>query len=241
MFKKLTISLVLMSMIAMLMLCSGCGRIWASWSFNDDPCFSNKLYPDPPLSHIYMGTRNYFWPLFADKSPWQYRSKGKSKRKSKSKKIKPLVVPVGLLLVSLDLSISFALDTVMLPFDIIYEFDISDTRKKVEAALLKDIEAKGYSRVSNIVEQMRNKYDYDAWTFSKKMANKYIQGLLKKHNLTKVAVNKELKAKYGIKGNHSWDRRYPKIIVRREDFDKSGTVDEFDLGEFTLSWLNSEW
>ena len=41
---------------------------------------------------------------------------------------------------------------------------------------------------------------------------KYIPGLLMKHNLKELVVNKELKGKYSIES-----KGYPKIIVRKED------------------------
>ena len=196
MFKNLIISTAHISLIAMLMFSSGCGRTLARWSYNDDPRFCPD--PDPPLTHIYMGIRFSLKRLFSDK------------KVSKRNKINSLVAHT---VVILDLPFSFALDTVMLSFDIIYEFEISDNRKKVEAALLKNIEAKGYSTASNIVNEMWKKYGSN--TVTDRRVKKYIPDLLKKHNLTEVVVNKELKVKYLLR--RGLLIRHPKIIVRKED------------------------
>ena len=108
----------------------------------------------------------------------------------------------------------FGLDKVKEVYPQVNKEDISDSGRefmdKVEAVLVGHVETKGYSKVSNIVGEMQQEYDWK--TVTDRRVKKYIPGLLMKHNLKEVVVNKELKSKYNIQG-----KGYPKIIVRKED------------------------
>ena len=107
----------------------------------------------------------------------------------------------------------FGLEKVKEVYPQVDKEDISDSGRefmdKVEAVLVGHVEAKGYSKVSNIVAGMQEEYDWK--TVTDRRVKKYIPGLLMKHNLKEVVVNKELKGKYSIQR-----KGYPKIIVRKD-------------------------
>jgi len=85
---------------------------------------------------------------------------------------------------------------------------------EVEQVLMPDIQSKGYGRVSEIIEKMTEKHDWASVT--NRRVRRCLPGLMLKHNLVMVSVNKELKEKYGIGG-----LGYPRIIVGKSEMEGS--------------------
>jgi hypothetical protein len=80
---------------------------------------------------------------------------------------------------------------------------------QVESILLEEISARGYSKVIDIVNHLKDKYDWGKVT--DRRVKKYIPGLMVKHRLEEVYCDKELKEQLKIDG-----KGYPRVIIRRE-------------------------
>ena len=102
MFKNLTISVVFISVLAMLMFSSGCSRIFSSQT-------------GPHENPAYIGTRMNLEMIGKD-----YPLANKAER--------PMVI-LGKIFAILDFPCSFVVDTVLLPFDIIHAFQVSENKK----------------------------------------------------------------------------------------------------------------
>jgi len=82
-------------------------------------------------------------------------------------------------------------------------------KERVESILLENIGSGGYSRVSAIVDRLKQNFNWSRVT--DRRVKKYIPKLLIKHSLEEIHSNKVLKEKLGIKG-----AGYPSVIVSRE-------------------------
>jgi hypothetical protein len=80
---------------------------------------------------------------------------------------------------------------------------------QVESILLEELSTRGYSKVIDIVNHLKAKYNWGKVT--DRRVKKYIPGLLIKHGLEEVYCDEELKEKLYIQC-----QGYPRIIIRRE-------------------------
>jgi hypothetical protein len=82
-------------------------------------------------------------------------------------------------------------------------------KEHVESVLLEDLGSRGYSRVSKIVDRLRQNFNWSRVT--DRRVKKYIPGLLVKHDLIEIYSNKTIKVRINI-----FDAGYPRIIIRRD-------------------------
>lgn len=82
-------------------------------------------------------------------------------------------------------------------------------KEHVESVLLEDMGSRGYSRVSEIVDRLRQNFNWSRVT--DRRVKKYIPGLLVKHDLMEIYSNKTIKVRVNI-----LDAGYPRIIIRRD-------------------------
>lgn len=90
-------------------------------------------------------------------------------------------------------------------------------QNQVESILLDDLDRKGYSKIIDIVDTLKVRFDRGNDT--DRRVKKYVPGLLVKHGLVEVYCSKELKKQLNIDCVG-----YPRIIVRKQGMERSETT-----------------